>query len=215
MQRELELRGGTYKSRKHIYSSKIVCGKCGNYYGSKTWHSTSKYKRVVWQCNGKYSCGCNMPTFNEEEIQEAFVNEFNKLIEVKDDFIKTNMAIVSKVFSTEKLEKDKNKLEKILHEIADKINLGIIENARKLQDQDEYNKEYAMMVAEFNKLKERLEKIESEITKKQNKKDRIESFIKALKDIDILAEFNKDLWCVAVEEAVVEKDGSIRFKWNA
>ena len=37
-----------------IFSSKIVCGDCGGWYGPKVWHSTDKYRRVIWQCNHKF-----------------------------------------------------------------------------------------------------------------------------------------------------------------
>ena len=32
-------------------------------YGSKVWHSTSKYRRVIWQCNSKFKNDekCNTP----------------------------------------------------------------------------------------------------------------------------------------------------------
>jgi len=30
-----------------IFSSKIICGECGSSFGSKVWHSTSKYRRVI------------------------------------------------------------------------------------------------------------------------------------------------------------------------
>jgi len=36
------------------FSGRIVCGDCGSIYGSKVWHSTSKYRRTIWQCNGKF-----------------------------------------------------------------------------------------------------------------------------------------------------------------
>ena len=41
-------------SGKSIFSSRIVCGDCGSYFGSKVWNSTSKYRRVIWQCNSKF-----------------------------------------------------------------------------------------------------------------------------------------------------------------
>lgn len=36
------------------FSAKIICDDCGEYYGSKVWHSNSKYKRTIWQCNHKF-----------------------------------------------------------------------------------------------------------------------------------------------------------------
>jgi hypothetical protein len=45
---------GGYHSKAGCFSSRIVCGDCGNYYGLKVWHSTSKYRRTIWQCNHKF-----------------------------------------------------------------------------------------------------------------------------------------------------------------
>ena len=36
------------------FSGKVICGDCGSVYGSKIWHSNSKYRRVIWQCNRKF-----------------------------------------------------------------------------------------------------------------------------------------------------------------
>ncbi|MCE5286305.1 MAG: recombinase family protein, partial [Pelosinus sp.] len=55
VQHEYEKRKATgYTSSISCFSNKIICGQCGNYYGSKVWHSTSKYRRTIWQCNHKF-----------------------------------------------------------------------------------------------------------------------------------------------------------------
>ena len=41
-------------SSASIFSSKIKCSECGNWYGSKVWHSQDKYRRVIFQCNHKF-----------------------------------------------------------------------------------------------------------------------------------------------------------------
>ena len=57
VQAELEKRKrkkGSRYSGISIFSNKIKCGCCGSWFGSKVWHSTDKYKRVVYRCNHKY-----------------------------------------------------------------------------------------------------------------------------------------------------------------
>lgn len=56
VQKELARRtpGRNRHSGLHIFSSKIKCGECGSWYGSKVWHSNDKYRRVIWQCNHKF-----------------------------------------------------------------------------------------------------------------------------------------------------------------
>ena len=36
-------------------SGKIYFGRYGSVFGSKVWHSTDKYRTIIWQCNAKYS----------------------------------------------------------------------------------------------------------------------------------------------------------------
>ena len=54
-QQELEARRKENRqhSSKSIFTSKLVCGDCGSFYGSKVWHATDKDRSVVWQCNNK------------------------------------------------------------------------------------------------------------------------------------------------------------------
>lgn len=49
LQREMAKRGKgrKYHSGVHSFSSKVRCGECGSWYGSKVWHSTDKYRRVA------------------------------------------------------------------------------------------------------------------------------------------------------------------------
>lgn len=63
VQQELERRKSSRgrHSGVHLFSGKIRCGQCGEWYGSKVWHSNSKYRRVIWQCNHKYDGEENAP----------------------------------------------------------------------------------------------------------------------------------------------------------
>ncbi len=53
-----------------IFSTKIQCGCCGEWYGSK-----------VWRCNAKYNKEnrCTTPHLTEDEIKAAFIRAANKL----------------------------------------------------------------------------------------------------------------------------------------
>ncbi|MGN0679664.1 MAG: recombinase family protein [Oscillospiraceae bacterium] len=47
---------------------KIVCGECGGFFTRKVWHSTNKFRRVIWRCCRK-SEGCRCTHLLEEEIR--------------------------------------------------------------------------------------------------------------------------------------------------
>ncbi|MDD4796705.1 MAG: hypothetical protein PHO66_02935 [Eubacteriales bacterium] len=40
-----------YLASAGCLADRIFRGDCNSVYGSKVWHSTSKYRKTVWQCN--------------------------------------------------------------------------------------------------------------------------------------------------------------------
>ena len=80
---------GKAYSSSNIFSAKLICGCCGGYFGSKVWHSTSKYRRVIWQCNHKFKNGekCTTPHLYEDEIKQKFIKVCGMVGEDKDDFL--------------------------------------------------------------------------------------------------------------------------------
>ena len=77
VQNEMAVRKAKGKHHNSLspFSAKIVCGDCGEFYGSKVWHSTDKYRRVSWQCNGKFKgeYRCGTPHLYEEGIKRLFL----------------------------------------------------------------------------------------------------------------------------------------------
>ena len=45
---------GRYQGSQSCFSNKLICGDYGGTYRSKVLHSTSRYKRTIWQCNAKF-----------------------------------------------------------------------------------------------------------------------------------------------------------------
>ena len=88
---QVEMEQRRSKGRRHDcsspFSGKIFCGDCGGVYGSKTWHSTDKYRRVIWQCNHKYDSGekCGTPHLREEDLKELFVQALGQYMDDPDE----------------------------------------------------------------------------------------------------------------------------------
>ena len=74
-------KGNGRNSYVSIFSSKIRCGDCGSWYGSKVWHSNDKYRKVIWQCNHKFDGGekCTTPHLDEETIRQLFIKALNTI----------------------------------------------------------------------------------------------------------------------------------------
>ena len=83
VQHEMQKRvsGQNRHSGAGIFASRIKCADCGSWYGSKVWHSNSKYRRTIYQCNGKFKDEnkCQTPHFDENAIKELYVKAVNIL----------------------------------------------------------------------------------------------------------------------------------------
>lgn len=66
---------------EHPFAGKIICGKCGEFYGHKVWRIRSTGERYdVWYCNHKYDGAfhCETPYFKETDILAAFEKAMTK-----------------------------------------------------------------------------------------------------------------------------------------
>lgn len=94
------------KYNHHIFSSKIVCSSCGAYYGPKTWHFNTKYRRTTWRCNKKYTKTeepCKIHHLRKENIKNAFVDSVNDLIANKEHILE-DLKMVVDIFDTSQLQ---------------------------------------------------------------------------------------------------------------
>ena len=64
---------------RHAFSSRIICGDCGGFYGHKVWHNKSG-AYDVWYCNHRYNNTekCLTPILREGEIETAFTAALKK-----------------------------------------------------------------------------------------------------------------------------------------
>ncbi len=61
-----------------------MCADCGNWYGSKAWHSTYAYKKTIYHYNRKYNGEkCQTPHITEDDVKAAFVSAYNQLVTEK------------------------------------------------------------------------------------------------------------------------------------
>ena len=115
VQKQMALRcpGKNRQSCVSIFSSKIKCEDCASWYGSKVWHSTSKYRKTIWQCNHKLDDGekCTTPHLDEEAIKELFVKAVNILTTEKNEIAANFHAAKEQRFNTEELRAEQSQLQ--------------------------------------------------------------------------------------------------------
>ena len=219
VQREIERRGKgkKYHSGVHAFSSKIKCGECGCWYGSKVWHSTSKYKKTIWRCNHKYDGDhtCRTPHLTDEEVQAAFLLAANKLLSTKEEVIGNGRAMMDVLFDTKDLESEQDHLLQETQVVSDMVQQCIYENAHVALDQTEYQKRYDALTQRFDKAKARLETVMEEISQRQTQRAAYEAFLTAFEKLpDTLTEFTLDNWHGLVDYATVYAKDDIRFTFK-
>ncbi len=203
-----------YKTGGNCFSGRIVCGECGSFYGSKVWHSTSKYRRIIWQCNYKFKNEekCKTPHLYEDDLKAAFVKAFNGLIENKDEILKDYEAIIKTLTDTSKLDKESAKLQNECEVVAELIRKCIEENASKVMNQKEYQKRYTGLVKRYEEIKKAISEIDYKRQERNAKKENIKAFIKMLeKNEALLAEFDEELWNAMIEKVKVYQEQKLVF----
>ena len=215
-QSELKSRakGNFNHSSANPFSSKIICGECGGFYGSKVWHSNDKYRRVIWQCDNKFKNKkkCKTPHLTEGQIKEEFVKSFNVLINNKDEVIKDCENTVLNLIDLKQIDTEINNLQEKCTEILSLIKLLISENARKAINQEQYNKKYISYTKEYEKIKGELSRLEEEKQNLKVRRDKVKIFVQNLEPkSEIISEFDENLWYSLVEKVVVNSDEQVKF----
>lgn len=139
VQQVLENKGR--KSSTTIFSSKLVCGDCGHFFGSKVWHSTSKYRRVIYQCNEKYKgiSKCSTPHVTEEEVIQWFISAVNQVLDNRIEVI-DNLYVLLSIGNLEVIDEQIKVLETEAEVVSQLVANLVSENAIIRQDQDKYLK---------------------------------------------------------------------------
>ncbi|HEN4544006.1 TPA: recombinase family protein [Streptococcus agalactiae] len=204
------------KSSTTIFSSKLVCGDCGHFFGSKVWHSTSKYRRVIYQCNEKYSGDkrCNTPHVTEEEVKDWFVTAINKVIVNRDEII-GNLEILLEISGTDALEQQMKELENEVEVVSQIILKLVTDNAMKPQDQDVYQEKYRNWVCRYNSLLTNQESMEKQYLEKSKKNKDLQEFINILKrQVDLISGFDELLWYTTVQAITIDSEKRVSFSFK-
>ncbi len=210
VQEELARRtkSGTRYSGVSIFSNKIKCADCGCWYGSKVWHSTDQYRKVIYRCNRKYSGEkCRTPHVTEDEVKAAFVSVFNQLVSERKEIITNAEIIRNALCVTDALQEEKRRLEDEMSVLVEMTQNIVAENARIAQDQEEYQKRYDGLVGRYDAAKARYDDVVTAISAKEAQSERLARFIKVLKEQDgAVTEFDEALWGSMVDYVTVGRD---------
>ena len=200
-----------------MFSSRLICGQCGGYYGSKVWHSTSKYRRTIYQCNSKFKGKekCGTPHLDEENIKRLFVSAVNKLLADKDEILANFDMVKETLFDTDALKTEHDELRSEIAVVTDMMQKCVVENSSIAQDQDGYLQRYEGLVDRFEAIKRRFKEVCDLISETKSRRELVEAFIDRLsKHNGFVFEFNENLWHSLVDYATIFSTGTVLFTFK-
>lgn len=204
------------KGSTSVFSSKLVCGECGAFFGSKVWHSTTKYRRVVYRCNEKYEgeSRCLTPHVTEQEIREWFVQGFSQLVQNKNEVL-LNLQQVFEVIDDSIDTNLLNALETEMEVVAEMVDRLVQDNARVVQDQVAYQDQYNRLGQRYEKLMAEMDHLKQRQAENHQKKKQLKAFIRALsQEEQLLSDFDEKLWETTVEKMVIFQDKSVKLTFK-
>ena len=219
MQRELERRksiGRSY-SGNSIFSSRLVCGDCGGYFGSKVWHSTDKYRRTIWRCNSKFTGEekCRTPHLAEEEIKARFLDAFNALVSDKKRLLDECRTMQAALTDTGPLDSEIAALLSEVEVVSELTKRCIEENSTTAQNQATYLERYNSLAERYEAAKTKLVKLQAAKAQREAKAEDIGGFMFELAEYgEPLTEFDDRLWLTVIDTVTVHRNGRLTFRFQ-
>jgi DNA invertase Pin-like site-specific DNA recombinase len=197
------------------FAAKIICGECGGYYGSKVWHSNSKYRNQIWLCNRKYADGqvCQTPNLREDEIKLAFVQAINQILGDKEQSITRVEQQLPLLADTAELQKEMEKLQAEHDTLLSRMQHYI--GADKRERDQEHIDHYRAMDEKLKKLGPQVNQLKDKILGQSIRKEKIRRFLKELRQVDnLITEFDEKLWNDTIELVTVHSDKTLSFRFK-
>ena len=203
---------GRYSGRS-CFASRVVCGDCGAFYGSKVWHSTDEYRRTIWRCNNKYAgeTKCATPHVTQEALEKAFVQVIQQMLSQKDRILTACREALDEAFDTMELDKAATRLQDQALGMAARVRQLVEENARVQRDQDEFKNDYEALLAEHARLSEKIRTIAEQKKDKAERRRRIEIFLHMLEEQKECADFEPGMFVALVDKVIIQHDGHMGF----
>jgi DNA invertase Pin-like site-specific DNA recombinase len=204
-------------SGSNIFSSRIVCGDCGACYGPKIWHSNSKYRRIVWQCNEKFDQEqhCRTPHLREDDIKKHFLNAFNQLLDDKETLLEDCRLMQATLTDCSSIDAELDALRQEITVVTELTQQCIEDNSHNAQSQEAYAEQYNSYVARYKAMQAKVDKLETKKAQRTVKADQIGAFIFTLAEYDTgVTEFDDLLWAATVQKATVYQNGRLVFTFQ-
>lgn len=190
LEMERRRRMGSRFSAKGPLASRLVCGDCGAFFGSKIWHSTDPYKTVIWRCNDKYKPGvsrssggekCVTGHVTEEGVYGAFGEIVKQLISQRPEVVAACEAVLAELMDTTQLDQKRAKLQAEQARITEQVEAIMARASREVVE--DFSEAYGRLETEMNRVTGKLDAVEREKGEREYRERQCRLFLKTLQSI--------------------------------
>ena len=199
------------------FSGKIICADCGDIFGAKTWHSTDRYRRVIWQCNGKFKGErkCETPHLTEERLKELYLAALGEYLSDRDAAIDQLRYAQRMLTDTDFIDEDIQALEEELTTITGMLRLCIAENAANTMTEETYRVTHAELCNRFEETEAKLAALQKQRDKMKADAITIGGMMFELGELYTLpVTFDEKLWHGTIDHVTVHADERVVFHFK-
>lgn len=194
-------------SRQYAFSCMLECGFCGASLSRRRWHSSSKYKKTIWQCvkstkSGKRFCP-DSKGIPEEVIEEAFIESYRMLCADNKDVLEEFIHRIEKTLSGDTIKDKVINLQKRVNVVQNKRKRLLDNYLTGIVAQDIYEETDVGFEKELSDLKAKIKLLEQQMDDEDSLQRRIADFRKALSQNEVLEEFDRGIFESIIEKVIV------------
>ena len=194
-------------TRKYSFSCMLECGFCGAHLTRRSWHSGSKYHKVIWHCvtstkKGKKYCE-HSKGISEEIIEQAFLESYRLLCYNNKDVIDEMLNRIETSLCSGDHAKEISKTEKAISALEKKKSKLLDMKLDDLIDMPTYEEKNAELTAQIDSLNDDLAAYSNTKNREKNIKKRLADFRRVLENNDVLVEFDRGVFESIVDKVIV------------
>ncbi len=204
-------------SQIYPFSSKIVCGLCGENYIRRSWkgHKEGDPRRVAWACktyNTDHLSCQSYGNIKESYIEELFVNMYSILCKYNKEVIEKLLITIEETFENDDYSNELKKLEQDIKAYREQVMELLDIRLAKVIDNEVFEEKSSRINKKIELLEIEARKIRDYISHRDKVKDRVEKFKTIFQKNATLKEFDADVFESIIDKIIIGRrndDGSI------
>lgn len=194
-------------SRQYAFSCMLECGFCGANLSRRSWHSSSKYQKTIWQCiqstkRGKKYCP-DSKAITERIIENAFVESYRMLCVDDKEVLEEFFQRVERTLGEASLADEIMKLDKNADTIRCKRKRLLEKYLNETVAQDIYEETDADLEKELSAVKRQLDVLKRRKEEEQSVQKRIEDLKETLSKSQVFEKFDREVFESVVEKVII------------